>query len=153
MAQDEGLLVQSKHKFEINIEPGADPGTFERMAKGFSSFEITNNDETDQTQYLDGDGFASTTVMGAQLTLSFGGHRYFGDAAQDWIFSKAMEIGSGRETEFRWTLPSGEIFEGPATLAVIDGPSGDANAKGEITVEVHFNGKPEYTPADGGSTT
>lgn len=149
MAQDEGLLVQSKHRFEINITPEAGEGmeTWARLAKGFNSFEVSTNEETDQTHYLDGDGFATTTVMGAQLTITFSGHRYFGDEAQDWIFSKAMEIGTERETQFRWTLPSGEVFKGPCTIAEISGPSGDANAKGEVSVAVHFNGKPTYTPA------
>lgn len=144
----EGLLVQSKHQFEINTTPDATDGseTFERMAAGFNNFEPTTNEETDQTQYLDGDGFGTTTVTGAQLTISFSGHRYFGDPAQDFIFSNQIEIGTARETTFRWTLPSGEIFEGPCTIAVIEGPSGDANSKGEITVEIHFNGKPTYTP-------
>ena len=149
----EGLLVQSKHQFEIGVGTDETEGTtiFERLAKGVNNFEPTPNEENDQTQYLDGNGFATTTVMGAQLTLSFSGHRYFGDPAQDYIFSKQIEIGTERETEFRWTLPTGEVFEGPCTLAVIEGPGGDANAKGEITVEIHFNGKPEYTPADGGA--
>ncbi|MFZ4452087.1 phage tail tube protein [Salibacterium aidingense] len=153
----EGLLVQSQHRFEINTTPDATDGeeTFERMAKGFNNFDPSNNEETDQTQYLDGEGFASTTVMGGQLTLSFSGHRYYGDPAQDWIFSKQHEIGTERETTFRWTMPTGEVFEGPCTLAEISGPSGDANAKGEITVAVHFNGKPVYSEngEDGTATT
>ena len=147
---EEGLLVQSKHRFEINIEPGAEPGNFVRLAAGFNSFEPALNEELDQTHYLDGDGYATSTVMGAQLTITFTGHRKFGDPAQDFIFSKAMEIGNERETEFRWTLPTGEVFEGPCTIAEVSGPSGEANAKGEITVAIHFNGKPVYTPADGG---
>jgi hypothetical protein len=149
MAQDEGLLVQSKHLFEINITPEAGEGmeTWSRLAKGFNSFEVSTNEETDQTYYLDGDGFGTTTVMGAQLTITFSGHRYYGDPAQDWIFSKVMEIGTERETQFRWTLPTGEVFEGPCTLAEISGPSGDANSKGEVSVDIHINGKPTYTPA------
>src|SRR5690606_18315009 len=97
-----------------------------------------------------GDGYATWTVVGSHLTTAFTGHRKFGDPAQDFIFSKAMEIGNERETEFRWTLPNGEVLEGPCTIAEVTGPSGEANAKGEITVAIHFNGKPVYTPADGG---
>lgn len=147
---EEGLLVQSKHLFEINIEPGADPGNFVRLAAGFNSFEPALNEQIDQTPYLDGDGYATSTVLGAQLTLTFTGHRKFGDPAQDFIFSKAMEIGNERETEFRWTKPDGEVIEGPCTIAEVTGPSGEANAKGEISVAIHINGKPTITPADGG---
>lgn len=147
---EEGLLVQSKHLFEINIEPGAEPGNFARLAAGFNSFEVALNEEIDQTHYLDGDGYATSTVMGAQLTLTFTGHRKYGDPAQDFIFSRAMEIGAERETEFRWTKPNGEVIEGPCTIAEVTGPSGEANAKGEISVAIHINGKPTITPADGG---
>jgi len=66
---DEGLLVQSKHLFEININPGGATPEWARLAKGFNSFEPSTNEETDQTNYLDGEGFGTTTVMGAQLTL------------------------------------------------------------------------------------
>ena len=146
----EGLLVQSKNIFEIDINPeGPDP-QWERLAKGISNFEYSTNDEIDQTHYLDGDGYATTTVMGGQITLTITGHRYYGDPAQDWIFSKSLEIGTGRETQFRWTMPDGGQYEGPCTIANITGPSGDANAKGEISFEIHFNGKPEYIPANGG---
>jgi len=60
-----------------------------------------------------------------------------------------MTIGTDRETEFRWTQPNGDVIEGPCTIAEITGPSGEANAKGEISVSIHLNGKPEYTPGDG----
>ncbi|PSL41704.1 hypothetical protein B0H94_11817 [Salsuginibacillus halophilus] len=143
--QDEGLLVQSKHKFEIDVTPGEEEETYERLAKGFNSLDPELNEENDQTQYFDGDGYASTTVMGAQMTLSFSGHRYYGDAAQDFIFEKWLEIGKGRETTFKWTLPNGVVLEGPVTIAEISGPGGDANEKGEIEVAIHFNGKPEVT--------
>ena len=146
----EGLLVQSRHLFEIDINPEGEEPEWVRLARGFSSFEESLNEEIDQTHYLDGDGFATTTVMGMQLTLTFTGHRYYGDQAQDWIFSKAFGLDTERHTRLKWTRPDGSVVEGPATIAVISGPSGDANAKGEITVEIHFNGKPEYTPANGG---
>ena len=147
---DEGLLVQSKHLFEINTNPGGATPEWARLARGFNSFEPSTNEEIDQTPYLDGEGFGTTTVMGAQLTLTFTGHRYYGDPAQDFIFSKAMEIGTERETEFRWTKPDGEVVEGPCTIAEVTGPGGEANAKGEITVAIHINGKPTITPANGG---
>jgi len=143
---DEGLLVQSKHLFEIDITPEESEPTWARLARGLNNFEPSTNDEIDQTHYLDGDGYATTTVMGGQLVITFSGHRYFGDPAQDWIFANMIEIGNKRETQFRWTLPSGEVFQGPCTIANIEGPSGDANAKGEISFEIHFNGKPQYTP-------
>lgn len=145
--QKEGLLLQSKHKFYLNITPAGETSNYKRLAKGFSGFEPSRNEETDQTAYLDGEGDLTTTVTGGQTTLSFSGHRFYGDPVQDFIFSKQNKNGLERETTFRWELPSGEKIEGPVTIAEITGPSGDANNKGSITVAIHFNGTVEYTPA------
>jgi hypothetical protein len=142
----QGLLLQSQHLFEINVTPGGTP-TYERLAAGLNNFEPSMNEEVAQDTYLDGDGFASSTVTGAQLIITFSGHRKYGDPAQDFIFENMLELGASRETDFRWTLPDGTKIEGPCTIANIEGPSGDANTKGEISFEVHFNGKPTYTPA------
>ncbi|MFC5773690.1 MULTISPECIES: phage tail tube protein [Ectobacillus] len=143
----QGLLLQSTHLFELNTTPGVAPGTFARLAEGLNNFEPNTNEEVAQDTYLDGKGFASSTVTGAQLILTFTGHRKFGNPAQDYIFSKLTKLGSERETDFRWTLPDGSKFEGACTIANIEGPSGDANAKGEISFEIHFNGEPTFTPA------
>lgn len=142
----EGLLLQSAHRFEINVTPGTTPGTYERLGAGLNNFEPSFNEEVAQDTYLDGDGFATSTVTGAQLIITFSGHRKYGDLAQDFIFDNALELGTGRETDFRWTQPDGTIIEGPCTIANIEGPSGDSNAKGEISFEIHFNGKPTVTP-------
>lgn len=138
--------LMNKHKFEISTTPGVDPGTFARIAAGITSAEPANNEELSQDKYMDGDGYGETDVIGAQTVLSFSGHRNYGDAAQDFIFSKVLELGNARRTQFRWTEPDGGIFEGDCTIANISQPSGDAGAKGEISFEIHFNGKPEYTP-------
>jgi hypothetical protein len=140
-----------EHQFEIETVPGVDPdpGTFSPIAGGINNVEPSNNEETSQDRYLDGAGFSETDVIGGQLTLAFTGHRKYGDAAQDFIYSKAQTFGNSRRTNFRWTQPDGSVFEGSATIANISGPSGDAGAKGEISFEIHFNGAPDYTPTAG----
>lgn len=142
---DLSFLLQSNNKFEIEVSSGQ----FARIAKGITSVDPSPNEELAQDRYMDGDGLGETDVIGGQLTLAFSGHRYYGDEAQDFIFSKLLEFGAERRVNFRWTLPDGSSFEGPATIANITGPSGDAGAKGEISFEIHFNGKPEYTPPQG----
>lgn len=142
----DGFLLQTKHLFEI--QTGEDE--WSRLGAGLSSVEPSANDELAQDVYLDGEGLGETDVIGAQLILAFSGHRKYGDPAQDYIFGKMMELGPGRRTELRWTLPNGDMLEGPVTIANISGPSGDAGGKGEIEFELHFNGTPEYTPAGGG---
>jgi hypothetical protein len=141
-----GFELMNKHKFEINTTPGTQPGTYAEIKAGITNVEPNNNEELAQDRYLDGDGYGETDVIGAQLVLTFTGHRKYGDAAQDFIFGKLLELGPSRRTEFRWTEPDGGIFEGQCTIANITGPSGDAGAKGEISFEIHFNGRPTYTP-------
>ena len=144
-----------EHQFEI--QTGTDETTeeaiFSPLAAGISSAEPANNEELAQDRYLDGAGFGETDVIGAQLVVSFSGHRLYGDEAQDYIFERLLLLGENRRTAFRWTEPNGDMFEGNCTIANIEGPGGDAGAKGEISFEIHFNGEVTYTPAgndDGG---
>lgn len=140
------FLLQSKHSLELNLDPGG-VETFEKIAAGITGLDPDPNDEVAQDKYFDGEGFGETDVIGAQLILTFSGHRKYGDAVQDYIFSLLLEIGPARRTELKWTQPDGSKFEGPVTIANITGPGGEAGAKGDIGFELHFNGKPEFTPA------
>jgi hypothetical protein len=137
--------LMNAHTFSINTTPGTDPGTLAPIAKGITNVEPANNEELSQDKYMDGNGFGETDVIGAQTTLAFTGHRDYEDAAQKFIFSKVLELGTGRRTNFEWTEPDGGKFTGDCTIANISGPSGAAGSKGEISFEIHFNGKPEYT--------
>jgi len=136
-----------QNTFNINTTPNGATQTMARIAEGISDVEPGNNEEVDQTAYLSGQGYSSSDVTGGQMILTFSGHRDYDDPAQNYIYSLIPEFGEKRKTDFEWITPSGETFEGNATIANIEGPSGAANAKGEISFEIHFNGKPNYTPA------
>lgn len=138
----------NSHSFMIKTGTDTTAGTdiMSLIAKGITNVEPSNNEELSQDKYLDGDGYGETDVIGAQTVLAFTGHRFYGDPAQDFIFSKTLELGSARRTTFEWTEPDGGKFTGACTIANISGPSGAAGAKGEISFEIHFNGKPAYTP-------
>jgi hypothetical protein len=146
-----GFDLMNGHKFELNVTPGS-AATYALLSKGIKNAAPSNNEKLAQDNYMDGAGFGSTDVIGAQLILSFTGDRYYGDQAQDFIMGLLLNVGSGRKTDFRWTEPNGGVFTGGCTIANIDGPTGDAGAKGEIKFEIHFNGKPTYTPSTGDVT-
>lgn len=135
-----------KHKFEINTTPGTEPGTLVQIAKGVKNVAPAINENLDQTPYLDGNGFSTSEVIGAQLTLAFTADRDYDDAAQNFIFGKMIALGAARHATFTWTEPDGGKFTGDCTIANIAPPSGDAGAKGECSFEIHFNGQPTYTP-------
>lgn len=143
---NEGFLLQSEHMLEIDVAPrgGTEQRQMERLGAGITEMDPDVNDELNQDKYYDGEGFGETDVTSSQLILTFGGHRKYGDPAQDYIFSKLLEPGIGRRTHLDWTLPNGDKFSGPVTIAEITGPGGEAGEKGEIEFSLHFNGKPKF---------
>ena len=131
--------------YEININPSG-TAVWERLAKGLTSGTVANNDVVDQTPYLDGDGYGSSTVTGGQLTVAFSGHRVIGDDAQDFIEDISNTFGGNRETQFRKRNAQGKGFSANVTVANIQIGGGDANAKQDISFEIHCNGKPTELP-------
>ena len=139
------FYLNSDYTFEVseNIEIPV----YVPLGAGLSSVSVEGNEEVDQTPYLDGEGFATSDVTGGQITYAFEGHRDYADAGQNLIFGKQYTYGSARRVLFQVTAPNGDALEGEATIANITGPGGDANMKGEVSFEIHFAGKPTFTPA------
>ena len=131
---------------EIDITPNAVQPTWARIAEGIEDADPSNNDNVDQTPYLSGEGHGTSTVIGMQKTISFTGHRYVGDAAQDYIASIQNHLSKGRETKYRYTDADGTKLTAPCTIANIDIGGGGADAKKDLSFEVHLNGKPAETP-------
>ena len=133
--------------YEINTTPESGTATWSRIGAGITSADPSNNESKDQTNYLDGDGYAESEIIGAQFTLAFSGHRVHGDAAQDWIASIEHELGDNRKTQFRYTDMKGNQKTGNCTIVDIDFGGGDAASKKEISFGIDVNGKPTVTPA------
>lgn len=133
--------------YEINTTPESGTATWSRIGAGITSADPSNNESKDQTNYLDGDGYAESEIIGAQFTLAFSGHRVHGDEAQDWIASIEHELGDNRKTQFRYTDMKGNQKTGNCTVVDIDFGGGDAASKKEISFGIDINGKPTVTPA------
>lgn len=140
------FFLMNTHKFEIDTTSGGPTPTWATLAAGIKNVAPSNNEKTAQDFYMDGNGFGTTDVIQAQVTLQFTADRDYKDDAQNYIMGLALEVGTSRRTQFKWTEPDGGVFTGDCTIANITGPSGDAGAKGEVKFEIHFNGKPTYTP-------
>lgn len=141
------FLLNHNYRFYINaILAPNQPVTKLRIAKGITSVDPDNNEESDETYYYDGGGAAERDVIGYMLSYGFEGHRNYGDPAQDYIMSLATKTGPDRKVEFIVEEPDGTVLEGPATISDIDLPGGDANAKGEISFTITFDGTPKITP-------
>lgn len=138
--------------WEIDTTPTEATATWKRLGAGISQADPSNNETVDQTTYLDGDGYGSSNVIGAQRTIAFSGHRVTDDLAQNWIAGVASELGDSRTTSFRVTEADGSQWGAlhraggkGVTVANIDFGGGDPGAKKDIAFEVHINGKPTFT--------
>ncbi|MED1012129.1 phage tail tube protein [Bacillus mycoides] len=141
------FLLNHGYKFEINTTSDIEVATWERIAKGITSVDPDNNEESEETYYYDGGGAAERDITGFMMSYGFEGHRFYGDKAQDFIFSKLHKVGPERKIEFRVTEPNGDKWEGRGTLSEIKAPGGDANAKGEIEFTISFDGIPVLAKA------
>lgn len=148
---DGAFLLQHGYKFDINkaVDALDTAEDWLRIAGGIKSVDPDNSEEIAQDYYYDGDGNAETDVIGMQKVYAFSGHRKYGNAAQDFIFNTLSHVvGPERRVAFRITYPDGTKLSGPATIANIKDPGGDANSKGEIEFEIHFAGLPTVTPPE-----
>jgi len=118
-----------------------------KLAAGITGIIPANNDSVDQKQYIDGQGFGSSDVIGMQITLAVAGDRFLTDAAQNFIFDNQYEIGCGRKTQCRITEAEGKFKVCGCTIANIVPPSGESANKKAFTFEIHFNGRPTFSPA------
>lgn len=140
-----------KNKYFIDPAGGTDPAEVEgvawaAVAAGINSVDPSFDDETDDTAYYDGEGFGSEDVMGVRASLTFAGHRKYGDVAQDYIAGVAFEVGDARKTLLKWEQPDGTAIVGLVTLSGIKTTGGEANSKQEFEFTATFNGKPKVTP-------
>ena len=149
MAKEFELNFQRLYEIDVTPESTA---TYARIAAGITSADPALNEETDQTGYLDGNGFKSTDVIAKQFTIAFSGHRVKGDTAQDYIFGKLLALGDELKTNFRRTDKFGNVVTGACTIVAVDDGGGDAGSKVEIGFEIHFNGQPSLTPAAAAAT-
>ncbi|MDN6288886.1 MAG: hypothetical protein L0J63_01200 [Tetragenococcus koreensis] len=144
----DNFLIQAGYKMEFSEEQDAskETGTWLAIGSGISSMEPAGNDEVDQTSYYDNGGMMSSDVIGGQEIFSFGGHRDYDDAFLNAVYNKIKHTrGTGRKGTLHIVYPDGAELLGNCTIANIEGPGGEGNAKGEISFEIHINGEPAIT--------
>lgn len=134
--------MEANYKTAFYINTGtAQAPVWSRVGAGFTSYQKAMNEVVQQMAFLSDAGYGRSEVTGGQLTLDLQGKRVVGDTAQDFIFSKQDEFGEARHCEFR-IVKNGKVLTGDATLTNINDGGGDAQALDEISVSIHFNGKP-----------
>ncbi len=138
------ITLNHEYALRINTTPEAETATMAVIAKGFSNLTEAVNEVLYQASFLGDGGYGSSYVTGGQITAALTGKRFKGDPAQDYLFSDAVYYnwGKARETTIEMDTPDGISISCPVTLAKINRGGGDANTATDVSVEIHFNGKP-----------
>ena len=140
--------VQSgDYRLDINIAPQASDPVWAPVQAGITDISMSTNDNLEKTNFMDGAGWGSTEVVGAQLTASISANRIEGDRAQDFILGAAFKLGCERKTHAKITAPDGSIRQGQVTVANITLPSGQAGKAASFSFDIHWNGEPEFIGA------
>ena len=140
--------VQSgDYRLDINTVPQTDSPIWAPVLAGVTDIGISTNDNLEKTSFMDGAGWGSTEVVGAQLTASVSANRIEGDTAQDFILGAAFKLGCERKTHAKITAPNGDIRQGQVTIANITLPSGSAGKAATFSFDIHWNGEPEFIGA------
>lgn len=129
----------------INITPAAGEKSWASMASITKNMAQSLNEVLYQASYYADQGWGSTEVTGAQLTLTFTGDCKSGDPACDYLLSNEVMYGFGaaRKTDLKLVKGDKEVIW-PVTLANITPAYGDSNQPNALTVTVHGNGRPEF---------
>lgn len=118
-----------------------------RLAAGINNLTPAENDTTANDEYYDGEGFGTSDVTSKRYQFTVAGHRVYGDAAQDYVASKMLEIGDALKTLLRVTFADGSQIVGIVTLTNIVPAGGQPGAKQTFSFVAVFNGKPKFIPA------
>lgn len=147
---DLGFARNYSNALEINTKPGEKEPLWALLSRGITSITPSGNESTEDKDYYDGMGVPTSTVNSTQIQYAVEGDRCYGDPAQDFISSLALEVGEGRKTKFRHTAPNGDVIEGNCTLLNLTPNSGqgDASGLGAFSCTIATDGRPDFKQAD-----
>ena len=148
----EGTLPENTISPEINYETeafiniaAAETGTPEwaSLAALTKNMAQSLKEVLYQASYFKDQGWGSTEVTGAQLTLTLTGDVKRGDKACDFLLSEKVMYGLGSARKNHMKVVCGNKYViWPITLANITPAYGDSNQPNALTVTIHGNGKP-----------
>lgn len=133
----------------INITPDGDAPTWASIGALTKNMAQSLNEVLYQASYYEDEGFGSTEVTGAQLTLTLTGDVKPGDEACDYLLSDKVlyELGSARKSHLKLTKGTKSIIW-PITFANITPAYGESNQPNALTVTIHGNGRPSISSSE-----
>lgn len=127
----------------INTTPAGQSPTWASLGALTKNMAESLNEVLYQASYYKDQGWGSTEVVGAQLTLTLTGDCKPTDPAYEYITGEDVmyKFGDARKTHMK--VQRGDKYViWPITLANITKGRGDSTATNALTVTIHGNGKP-----------
>lgn len=127
----------------INTTPAGQTATWATLGALTKNMAESLNEVLYQASYYKDQGWGSTEVVGAQLTLTLTGDCKPTDPAYEYITGEDVmyKFGDARKTHMK--VQRGDKYViWPITLANITKGRGDSTATNALTVTIHGNGKP-----------
>jgi hypothetical protein len=148
-----GVFPVHNNIFKINTAGRTLPGTMVTI-KDLETFSVSVDGNTEEWTPMDQEGWIRRAVTGKGLTISFSGKRHYGDPGNDYIGQDCfLETGQGVESIFEWEMPSGAKLSFNCIVNVTSPGGGDSTNIDGLEFEILSDGKPNFTPADGGLGT
>jgi len=150
MAYAYGLMTMYGLTAEIGISSAEAEGvktwTYAPLGEGFDNISEALNEVVQQYFFLSDGGFAKNHVTGMAPAFTLTGRRVYGDAAQDYIFSKKYSLDTARQSSFKLSWKDAEDAEHSVTvdctLCNLQEWSGATTDDSAISVEIRFDGAP-----------
>ena len=148
--QDLGFAPNYMSALEIAPTPDATSPTWAIFSRGITEVKPTTNETTETKDYYDGYGTPTDKVKSVQPQYEVTGDRCYGDPAQDFVASLALETGEGRTGHFRHTDPNGDVVEGDCTYLglTVGSQQGAASDPGAFSCTISGAGAMRYIPAN-----
>ncbi|MCH1984165.1 hypothetical protein MCG98_16485 [Ruminococcus sp. OA3] len=136
----------------INTTPTGQSATWATLGALTKNMAESLNEVLYQASYYKDQGWGSTEVVGAQLTLTLTGDCKPTDPAYEYITGEDVmyKFGEARKTHIKVQRGNAYVIW-PVTLANITKGRGDSTATNALTVTIHGNGQPSLgtTGAEG----
>lgn len=117
---------------------------------GINNVAEALNEVVQQYFFLCQEGFATNHVTGMAPAFTLTGRRIFGDAGQDYIFSKKYGLGTNRKSSVKIEYSDGTgntTITCDCTISNVQEFSGETTDDSAISFELRLDGKPKVTTA------
>lgn len=141
------LAMQEVHSVKLSINT-ASTGASESWAElgaGIENMQEQLNEVVQQYKFMADEGYGRSRVTAMQPVWNISGRRIWGDAAQDYIFSKKYGLGADRETNAKVEYVAGGnkyTITFDVTFANLQEIGGATDENSAISMEMHVAGKP-----------